>query len=308
MGSQMRKIINEIRNANRCANQFGFTAVEFIIGVAVLGVATAAVMQLVSITLPIAKEADRRTSFESVVNQVHSWIQNEDSCRLAFGGPSTLGGAPAAGNFQVTTVVNATFPVPVFNPSDTRAAHVTNMAANTRDSILPFGKFAGSASALTNPFPDWTAPVGAVWIQPLEGKSFTLGAAGAPALNTAAVTILLTPVGNMGNSKTRSSSRKTGYVAGQTWSAQGFSPTLKMSLLLDQNGYMVSCGPVTYNSYNSGTPSMMGPIPSCADGFAPTSVDGTSVKCVRINCNGLGAMTPDPSSKGLVTDHWLNCR
>jgi prepilin-type N-terminal cleavage/methylation domain-containing protein len=85
-------------------NKRGFSLVETMVGVALLGIAAVTAMQMTGILLGSARDnAFPRIQFSNLESQIYQMISTEAYCRLAIGGPDTLGG----GVKPYTQVLNA---------------------------------------------------------------------------------------------------------------------------------------------------------------------------------------------------------
>lgn len=233
----------------RLSNQTGAGFIEVVVGIVIVGITAAAIMQLASVTLPMVANVDQRIAFDGVINRINAWLQSEDTCRRMMGGPAALGGAPGPS----AAIPAAGRVVVLLNPGD---------GSNYLGNGVP------------SPVPEWQIqPAGAgiqdgIFLEPLPGQNFLPNAN-----NVAVLRVIMSP------------SRAVGVRATGT-AGSAASHMLRFSLRLDAGMRVQTCGALAQTSYAVGGAEVLGaPMPVCGNDYAPRS-DGSKIECIRVRCSG----------------------
>lgn len=251
------------RTLRACArNQSGFSMLEFMAGIAILGISVVAVMQLVSYTMPIVKSSSKDVSFAAIQQKVVGWTQSEQTCRIAFGGPGTFGVADGS---AVRLNANSPTYVKIYNPND------SSSVSNRSLYFIP--------STTVPPTPDKNYPQ---WV--FDNNSFKITPVNPPLAASTVNDVYLTIVAT----EFSPAQRKT--------TSDGKVPSIRFTVSLGPSFEILSCGSfgfsnTSFNTYVLGTGivptkgSVGSNIPSCNPDQTLTSVDGVTFKCQQIYCD-----------------------
>jgi hypothetical protein len=286
----MKAILTHFKKLKGASHQKGSALVEVLIGAMMIGVGVAAIIEVSSQSLNTYKKADNTASFNSLYDRIDSWISNEQTCRLAFGGPSTIN--PLSGeSVNLQSIPN----LPPPNNAGSKEILIYKPVQSLLLSDRP--KFAAKNLDLST---DGQTKDNAAWVFRSIALSPTSGAWVNGKPNPAEVTITAVPR-NSGKSITNASD-STNDPRMRTFAGQ--IPKLALTLVLDSSGNVLTCGPLNFNSYNAYDPTnpewSLAPVQPCPADFAPQSPDGIHIRCIRVNCAAGKSITGYDQETGVI--------